>query len=175
MTFIAQSHIGVLFQILCVFSEHLPTLGQCLYIWSIMYILSYSRKRCLISINEGFRIFIYFDLFKSHPIIQTHPFTKFLIKQWPPPIYQDPSFIRSLRVCTLNVIYVLSVQLKCLQVNIIMQMIFKGEIFQQMLPELLWITVQSWAVDFKIQFPNYQRRTHTRGIFVYILFMNVPF
>ena len=31
-TFISQFHIGVLLQILCVFSEHLPTLGECSYI-----------------------------------------------------------------------------------------------------------------------------------------------
>ena len=45
LAFIAQFHIGVLLQILCVFSELLPTLGECLYIWSIMYILPYNRNK----------------------------------------------------------------------------------------------------------------------------------
>ena len=44
---------------------------------------------------------------------------------------------------------------------------FNSKIFQQMLINR--------AVDFKIEFPNRQRRTYTRGIFVYILLINVPF
>ena len=44
LTFIPQFHIGVLLQIHCVFSENL-TLGECLYIWSMMHILPYSCNK----------------------------------------------------------------------------------------------------------------------------------
>ena len=143
MTFIPQFHIGVLLQILCVFSEHLLTLGECLYIWSIMYVL-----RSFISINEGFRIF-YILIFRS-PAPLFRPLR--LLNSWSssglPPFIKTPRlfgtseyvlsvlfmcvqcylfafsviYVRTmLYSCTYSDIYVLSIQFKCLQVKLIMQ------------------------------------------------------
>ena len=44
LTFITQFHTGILLQIHCVFSENL-TLGECLYIWSMMHILPHSFNK----------------------------------------------------------------------------------------------------------------------------------
>ena len=61
LTFIPQFHIGALLQIHSIFSENL-TLGDCLSIWSMMHILSYSFKK-MFYIHK--RRFLYFYIFWS--------------------------------------------------------------------------------------------------------------
>ena len=71
-------------------------------------------------------------------------------------------------LCAYSDVYVLQCNLNACKSIQLCKMISKSKIFQQMLPDLPGI-----AVNFKIQFSNCQIRTPTRGILVYILFMNV--
>ena len=53
-------------------SEHLRTLGECLYIWSVMYILSYSRNK-MFYIHKQRLLYFYIFWFSGVPLRYSEP------------------------------------------------------------------------------------------------------
>ena len=113
------NNVGVLLQILCIFSEVLLTLGECLYIWSIMYILSYSRNKMFYIHKRKAFVVLYILFFRSPPPLfwPIHLLNSWLSRDLPqfiktPRLFGTLEYVRSMLfmcvqcyLCVYNVIF----------------------------------------------------------------------